>query len=230
MVLIFGIALLTIRTTNFDAAVAMMDSVLALGEDAKRLAVELYHRLARNEPVPLGSLGAALGVPIETITALLEDEQLKGWVFYDDEGRVIGFRGLAVREMSHRFEVDGQDLYTWCALDSLFIPEMLGTSARVESRDPHTGTVIKLTVSPDGVEFVEPAAAVMSILIVDPEVLKTEPTKIMASFCHHIFFLESPETGAEWVAQHGEGTFLVTIDEGFALGKRLNSAQFGCAT
>ena len=52
------------------------------------------------------------------------------------------------------------------------------------------------------------------------------PTRVMASFCHHIFFLESPETGAEWAAQHGEGTFLVTLEEAFALGKQLNSAQF----
>ncbi len=217
---------MTTKTSNFEAASAMMDSVPALGEDAKRLAAELYRQLARGEPVRLGSLGEALDIPIEKITALLEDEQLKGWVFYDDEGRVIGFRGLAIQEMPHRFEVAGRTLYTWCALDSLFIPEMLGTSAKVESRDPHTGAVIKLTVSPDGVDSAEPATAVMSILIADPEVVKTKPTKVMASFCHHIFFLESPETGAEWAAQHGEGTFLVTLDEGFALGKRLNAAQF----
>ncbi len=93
---------------------------------------------------------------------------------------------------------------------------MLGTLAKVESRDPHIGTVISLTVSPDGVDSAEPATAF----------IKTDPTKVMASFCHHIFFLESPEIGAEWAAQHGEGTFFVTLDEGFALGKRLNAAQF----
>ena len=217
---------MTTSSTDIDQASTMMDTVPAMDEDTKRLAIELYRQLARGEPVPLESLGAALGVPIEEITALMEDEQLKGWVFYDDEGRVIGFRGLAIRKMPHRFEVDGRTLHTWCAIDSLFIPEMLGKPAKVESRDPHTGTAIKLTVTPDGVESVEPAAAVMSILIGDPEVVKTNPTKVMASFCHHIFFLESPETGAEWAAQHGEGTFLVTLDEAFALGKRLNAAQF----
>jgi alkylmercury lyase len=211
---------------KLESARAMMDSVPTLDADAKRLAVELYKQLALGEPVRIESLCDAMGAPIEEITTLLQDEQLKGWVFYDDEGRVIGFRGLAVREMPHRFEVDGRTLYTWCAIDSLFIPEMLGKSASVESRDPHTGTVIKLTVSPDGVKFVEPANAVMSILIGDTEVVKTEPTRVMASFCHHIFFLESAETGAEWAAQHGEGTFLVTLDDGFALGKRLNAAQF----
>ena len=217
---------MTTKTTNIEAAVAMMDAVPILEEDAQRLALELYRQLARGDAVPPASLGDALGVPTEKVTTLLEDEQLKGWVFYDDEGSVIGFRGLAIREMPHRFEVEGRTLYTWCAIDSLFIPEMLGKPAKVQSRDPHTGTAITLTVTPDGVEAVEPAAAVMSILIGDPEVVKTNTTKVMASFCHHIFFLASPETGAEWAAQHGEGTFLVTLEEAFALGKRLNATQF----
>ena len=217
---------MTTNSTNLAQARAMMDAVPTLGEDAKRLAVELYRQLALGEPVRQESLAEALGVPTQEIAALLEDEQLKGWVFYDDENRVIGFRGLAVRKMPHRFEVEGRALYTWCAIDSLFIPEMLGKPAKVESRDPLTGTAITLTVKPDGVESVEPAAAVMSILIGDPEVLKTNPTKVMASFCHHIFFLESPETGAEWAAQHGEGTFLVTLEEAFALGKQFNTVQF----
>ncbi len=218
---------MTTSSTDIDQASAMMDAVPALGDDAKRLAVELYRQLALGEPVRQESLAEALGVPSEEIAALLKDEQLKGWVFYDDENSVIGFRGLAIRKMLHRFEVDGRTLYTWCAIDSLFIPDLLGKPAKVESRDPHTGTAITLTVTPDGVESVEPAAAVMSILIGDPEVVKTNPTKVMASFCHHIFFLESPESGAEWTVQHGEGTFLVTLDEAFALGKRLNAAQFG---
>ncbi len=218
---------MTTSSSDIYQASAMMNTVPALGEDAKRMAVELYRQLALGEPVRQESLAEALGVPREEIAALLEDEQLNGWVVYDDEKSVIGFRGLAIRKMPHRFEVDGRTLCTWCAIDSLFIPDLLGKPAKVESRDPHTGTAITLTVTPDGVESVEPAAAVMSILIGDPEVVKTNPTKVMASFCHHIFFLESPETGEEWTAQHGEGTFLVTLDEAFTLGKRLNAAQFG---
>ena len=198
---------MTTNSTNLAQARAMMDAVPTLGEDAKRLAVELYRQLAFGEPVRQESLAEALGVPTQEIAALLEDEQLKGWVFHNDENSVIGFRGLAIGKMPHRFEVEGRALYTWCAIDSLFIPEMLGKPAKVESRDPHTGTAIRLMVTPDGVESVEPASAVMSILIGDPEVVKTNPTKVMASFCHHIFFLESLETGAEWAAQHGEGTF-----------------------
>lgn len=217
---------MTDAKAKLEAARAMMDIVPKLDADARRLGVELYRQLALGEPVPIERLSEALGTPIGEVTALLQDEQLKGWVFYDDEGKVIGFRGLAVREMPHRFEVDGRTLYTWCAIDSLFIPELLGQSARVESRDPHTGTAVRLTVSPDGVQSAEPANAVMSILIGDTDVMKTDPTKVMASFCHHIFFLESPEAGAEWADRHGEGTFTVTLDEAFALGKQFNATQF----
>ncbi len=218
---------MTTQTTNFDRAAAMIDTVPRFDEDAQRLAVELSRQLARGEPVRREGLAAALGVPTSEVTTLLEDEQLKGWVFYDEERRIIGFRGLAIPEMSHRFEVDGRTLYAWCAFDSLFIPEVLAKSARVESRDPQTGTLIKLTVTPEGVESAEPASAVMSILVGDTELIKANPVEVMGAFCHHIFFFESPESGAEWTAQHGEGTFLVTLDEAFELGKRFKAAQFG---
>ena len=208
----------------------MMDTLPRFDERARRLSIEIYRELALGEPVEQVTLAAQLGVQPSEITDALEDEQLKGWVFYDDVRRIVGFRGLAISKMPHRFEVAGRMLYTWCALDSLFIPEILGQPARVESRDPGTGNLITLTVAPDGVQSVDPPDAVMSILVGDQEVVKTEPTKVMASFCHHIWFLESRDSGAEWVAQHGEGTFLVTLEEAFALGKRFNAAQYGDLT
>ena len=177
------------QTTSFENAAALMDMVPALDEASQLLARELYRQLALGEPVRLEGVAGAIGLSREAVQTLLMDEQLRGWVFYDDEDRVIGFRGLAIREMPHRFVVDGRTLYTWCALDSLFIPAILGQPAHVESRDPHTGTAIKLTVTPDGVEKAEPSETVMSMALGDPEVVKTNPTKVMASFCHHIFFL-----------------------------------------
>ena len=218
---------MTKQRRDFDRAAAMMDTVPPFGEQAKRLALELYRQLAAGKPVSREHLAEALDVSAEEIAALLNDEQLKGWVFYDDQQRVVGFRGLAITQMPHRFEVEGRALTTWCAIDSLFIPEVLGKPARVESRDPRTGGLIRLTVTPEGIEAVEPAGTVMSILVGDTEVMKTNPLKVMGSFCHHIFFFESPESGTEWTRTHGEGTFLMTLDEAFELGKRFNAAQFG---
>ena len=40
---------------------------------------------------------------------------------------------LTLRPTPHGFNVDGKQLYTWCALDTLFFPAVIGRPARVES-------------------------------------------------------------------------------------------------
>ena len=218
---------MTNLATNLAHAADLLCTIPRFTEDASRLARELYGQLAQGKPVAHESLAEALGVSVDDVMALLADEQLKASAFYDDENRVIGFRGLAVAPMPHRFEVEGRNLFTWCAVDSLFIPELLGQSARVESKDPRTGRTIRLTVTPGGVESVDPAETVMSYVAGDPEVRKTNPAKVMATFCHHIYYLESPEVGAEWAREHGHGAFVVSLEEAFELGRIFNAAQFG---
>jgi alkylmercury lyase len=217
----------TAQVTNLAHASGLLRTIPRFTEDASRLALELYRQLAQGEPVALDALADVHGSTADEVRALLADEQLKAWVFYDDENRVIGFRGLAVAPMPHRFEVDGRNLFTWCAVDSLFIPPLLGRPARIESRDPRTGRTIRLTVTPDGVESVDPASTVMSYVAGDPEVRRTNPAKVMATFCHHIYYLESPTIGAEWAAEHGHGAFIVSLAEAFELGSLFNATQFG---
>ena len=51
-----------------------------------------------------------------------------GWigVYTDEAKRVIGFWGLAIPRMKHRFEVGGVTLHAWCAFDTLFLPSSSG--------------------------------------------------------------------------------------------------------
>ena len=74
---------------------------------------------------------------------------------YDDAGNVMGY-GISLRKTRHVFEVDGQLLYTWCALDTLIFPAVIGKTAHVRSHSPQTGEPIVLTVMPDEVRRVEP--------------------------------------------------------------------------
>ena len=69
----------------------------------------------------------------------------KGWpgVFWDEQGRVVGFWGLAIPEMDHRFHAEnGKPMYAWCALDPFLIVPVIGRQARVASKDPVTGEPI----------------------------------------------------------------------------------------
>ena len=119
--------------------------------------------------------------------ALLQRDAIKPFIYRDREGRVLGFGGLATTPMHHRFEVDGHELSTWCAWDSLFIPEILGCSARVASLDPDSGETVRLFVTPKRIESIEPKEAVISFIWPDAQVFTESAANVMAKFCHFIF-------------------------------------------
>ena len=186
-----------------------------------RVAVTLYRELAKGAAVPLARLATLLDVPEETVASVLSAST----VFYDGAGVVTGFRGLALAEVSpHRFRVDGVTLYTWCAWDSLFIPGILGRVAEVVSRDPAGGAPISLRIAPDRVERVDPAGAVVSFLA--PE--RRFDRDVIRNFCHFVHFFRTAENGRTWTAAH-PGTFLLSVEDAFALGRLTNARNFGDA-
>ena len=194
----------------------------------QRAALALYRELAKGKAVDADQLDRALGVPAADAQALLQRDPIKCFVYPDDEGRLLGFGGLAAALMHHRFEVDGRTLWTWCAWDSLFIPEILGRSARVTSPDPETGETVRLVVSPDRVELVVPDGTVVSFIQPEAQVFDAGAANVMAKFCHFVFFFASRASGERWVAKHPD-TFLYSLDDAFALAKRLNARNFGRA-
>lgn len=190
------------------------------------VALALYRELAKGRPVDADQLGRALGVTSDESRALLERDAIKSFVYPDSEGRVLGFGGLAAAPMHHRFEVGGRNLWTWCAWDSLFIPEILGREARVTSPDPETREIVRLVVTGDKVESAAPSDAVVSLIRPEAQAFDTSAANVMAKFCHFIFFFSSRQSGERWIAKH-PGTFLYSLDDAFALAKRFNARNFG---
>lgn len=205
---------------------ALADAVPRFSAEEQTAAVTLYRELARGRPVSAEQLAAALQVRPERAHELLERPSIKAFLYPDEHGRVLGFGGLTVAPMQHKFEIGGRMLWTWCAWDTLFIPEILGAEARVESPDPVSGASVRLTVTPDDVAAVEPPSAVISFLHPDAEEFTKSAANVMASFCHYVLFFTSPETGERWTAKH-PGTFLYTIDDAVELARRLNAKNFG---
>jgi alkylmercury lyase len=186
----------------------------------------LYRELAKGKAVDGDRLARALGVSSAEGRALLQREAIKRSVYPDGEGRVLGFGGLSAKPMHHRFDVKGTTLWTWCALDSLFIPGILGCPARVTSPDPETRQLVRLIVTPDGIESVDPKAAVISLVELDAGTFGASAINAMARFCHFVFFFASRSSGARWVGRN-PGTFLYSLDDAFVLGKRLIARRFG---
>ncbi len=210
-----------LTSATSEVAQKVADAFPNLSTIEQRIAVGLYRFLAEGEPVSPDRVAQHLDLS----TNLLR-EVFDSWpaVYFDDEKNVVGFWGLALQKMPHRFKVNGRQLYTWCAWDSLFIPELLGKTAEVESTCPISGDTISLTVSPKRVKNSSPDGAVISFL---------SPTtsfdmNVIASFCHYILFFNSEESGNKWLANHKD-TVLLTLDEAREIGRVTNEATFGAA-
>jgi alkylmercury lyase len=190
----------------------------ALTEREQHLAISLYRLLAEGEPVDATVLAHAAEMDRDEV-----ERAMAGWggLFTDEQRRVIGFLGLSIRPMPHRLTVAGRTLYAWCAFDTLFLPELLGATAEVESRCPTTGEQITLTVSGTEVSNLRPEATVLSYLH------KDEPLDqhVINAFCHFIHFFANPAAADEWTAQHS-GTFTIEVTDGSEIARLVNRGRY----
>lgn len=170
----------------------------------------LLKLLSLGQPVTVGQLAHATGRPPEALRqalATLPDTE------YDQAGRIVG-SGITLNPTPHRFTVDGRQLFTWCALDTLIFPGVLGRTARVQSPCHATGTPVHLTVEPNKLTQIQPATAMISIVTPD------DLTSVRSAFCNQVHFFASAEAAAPWLAQHPQAT-VVPVEQALALGRSL---------
>ena len=154
----------------------------------------------------------------------------------DNSGRIVAFGGLSLPATGHRFELPGRVLYTWCAVDTLLLPALIGEAALVESPCAATERIVRLKVGPEGIEHAQPRDAVVSLL--SPEGLTdrrscgpascgpsdaTEYKELVGAsgaFCGNVHFFVSREVAAGWLSSHADGTIL-TLEEGYKLGREI---------
>src|SRR5215831_6553115 len=159
----------------------------AFTPDVSRLTVSLCREIARGGPVSPQQ--------VERIASVLDIEQqttrevLHKLCERDGEGNVVGIAGLSQNPHPHGFTVNGVQLTTWCALDTLYLPMLLQQTAEISSPCPVTGEVIRLTITPQGVTSKHPASAAISIVIPQPRTSGLESVEeIWMTFCQHIHF------------------------------------------
>ncbi|MGH3649162.1 MAG: organomercurial lyase [Acidimicrobiia bacterium] len=193
-----------------------------LDAEEQFIALTIYRLIAETaEPVTITQIADGSRVPAARV-----EESLRAWplVLWDDQDRVVGFWGIHAEHITptHAIEVDGTMVYAWCAWDTLFITEILGQETQIRSTDPHDGTQIGLTVTPDGVTRLDPPEAVVSLLL--PEDGLTDDA--IQRFCHKVHFFASTESAETWIDGR-PGLFHVSVDEAFELGQVTNRLRMG---
>lgn len=189
-----------------------------LSESEQRISLSLYRLLAEGQPVAMRDLARAAGVTPEEA-----EHTVARWpgVHRAANATVTGYWGLTIKPTRHRMRLGERVLYAWCAWDTLFLPELLGQRAKVQSNCPVSGKKIALEVGPGGVKAGARRAPV-SFVAPDPQKAMQD---IVSNFCRFVHFFSTEEAGAEWVSQH-PGTILASLEEAWELGRRRNALRY----
>jgi alkylmercury lyase len=190
---------------------------LDIQPDTARLVVSTLRRLAGGRPVSIAEveeLAKGLQGADEAI------DFIKQMTEKDDDGNVVGLMGLSLNEHPHDFEVNGQDVHTWCAWDTLFLPPLLAQTAHISSNDPATGREVRLRISPDGVEKAQPEEILVSIVIPETDIDSDgDAEEIQAIFCNFVHFFTSADAAAEWFSERDMPVKFLALDEAVKLGR-----------
>ena len=195
-----------------------------LNKEKQLISAKIYNLLSEGDPVSIEEVANSLGMDIDNVKSITDE-----WagIYYNEDGKIIGYWGLAVEKMGHRFKLGEKTLYTWCAWDTLFIPQIIGKTANVESRDPVTKETISLTVTPDsGISDIEPNDAVISFMIPNTEEVRSD---VIKSFCHYVHFFESRKSAEEWISQSDkkDEMLILSLEEAYSIALRRNEMQLG---
>ncbi len=123
----------------------------------------LLRGIAHSGSVSPEEFADALGIDAAEAREIFSELAAAGMQL-DADGNIAG-AALTATKTPHAMRVRGRELYAWCALDTLFLPGLLGASAEVDSSCPVSGEKIHLSVSATGVSSHSPADAVLSVVL-----------------------------------------------------------------
>jgi len=206
-----------VETSVDSVSEAIKGAMPVLDETDRQIATAVHRLMSLGKPVEPAAIGEAVGMNVDHVEA-----KLASWpgVYRDKRGRIAGFWGHAIAKLDpeYRLSADGQTTYAWCALDTLFIPGIIGKTVRVEASDPISGQSISLLVDRDGARGVSPAGARVSMVVPDGPF----GYDVIESFCHRVLFFASEETGDKWIAEHPDTT-LLSVADAFEVGRALST-------
>ena len=168
--------------------------------------IKIHKLLLEGKPVSPDRIAAYLHLTQKEVADLVEGAEL------DEDGNVVGF-GLSIVPTPHSYQIDGRQLYVWCAFDAIMFPLLHKSTVVIESSDPISGEQIRLTSTPEGVRDVNPATTVVSWV---PGI--NSPDNIRSKFCDLTHFFTSEATASEYVAKH-PGLVIVPIEQVFQVGQ-----------
>src|SRR4051794_28245625 len=87
----------------------------------EHVCVALIRHLAAGQPVSAAHLATGIAMEARAVRAVLQE---MSDVAYDGIGNIVAF-GLSLVPTAYQFTINGNILYTWCALDTFLYTALL---------------------------------------------------------------------------------------------------------
>jgi len=204
-----------------DARDYIRHGLIQTDHDTQHLAVAIYRLLASGSPVTRAELANVLEMAPEQLDIFLAAWPSSG-IEFDADGSIVAFGGLSLSQTAHSFVLADAKLYTWCVLDALFLPEIIGTEAILETNCAMSGQDIEVRLNPDGIVSHRPDSIVMSVVAPDGEACRAN---LRVAFCQHVNLFHDKAAFREW-SRDREDVAAVSLREAHALGAERNASRY----
>jgi hypothetical protein len=179
-----------------------------------RVTITTMQALAKGIPISPVQLSDIWEMPLDQVRAILEQAETNGQVEIDAQGNLVG-AVLSLNPTNHQVLMDSKHLYAWCAYDAIYASGVVGKPVQIVSKDPVTGEMIQVSMTPTEVETVQPESAVMSIVGAGAD-MGAGPE---SSRCTQMLFFGSRESAELW-SQNRVGVYILTMEEVFKVVKK----------
>lgn len=152
-----------------------------------------FSLFARGRPVSAEEIARAAGAELHRVERALEAARCER----DGAGRVLELYGLTLTPTSQRLEIHGKTLYACCALWAHVIPKLVDATVRIESVDPTRREIVRLSVSPRGVEQADPASSAATLAVAKHKAIAAD---VGGAFCSHVRHHVSRHSAEEFAA------------------------------
>lgn len=93
-----------------------------------------FHMIRLGQVATAPAVAARTGMRLHAAQTALAALREQGLIVEDTaRGGIVGVYGLSLLPTAHALDLDGQALFTWCALDAVGIPAALQAEARIRS-------------------------------------------------------------------------------------------------
>lgn len=180
---------------------------------------QILQSIASGHPLPINAILNTPPLSKDSISAVLETLKNNGaGINAKDE---IDSYILSITPTPIQFNVNNNDLFAWCALDSLFLPGLLDAEAEIKAICPATQTPITIEISPTKILSSSSQGVHLSVMV--PGYSTAFDDDQVCGFdgavCGKIHFFVSQEAANAWIGNRNDVTSL-SLEDAWTLGNQ----------